>query len=146
MSVILSYRKATLADLPFLLQLRKITMVKHLEKAGVHSTEEQHLERVKEFFYDSQIILLNNKPIGLLKLALFTERLHIRQFQILPKIQGKGIGYRVLNDVIKRAIKRKLSITLNVLLDNPARQLYLRAGFIVTGENELEYQMSYQHC
>ncbi|PCI63627.1 MAG: GNAT family N-acetyltransferase [Gammaproteobacteria bacterium] len=120
-------------------------MVEHLETAGMFSTEKQHLLRIKEFFNDSQIISLNDKPIGLLKLAMFDDHLHIRQFQILPKVQGKGVGSKVLEDVINRALKRNLSITLNVLLANPALELYLRSGFIITGQNELEYQMVLNH-
>jgi len=143
MTITLSYRKAAIDDLQFLLELRKLTMVEHLESSGIFHSEKQHLERVKEFFNDSQIILLNDKPIGLLKLAVFSDRLHIRQFQIMPKAQGRGIGKQVLKDVIKRATQWQLSISLSVLLTNPAKELYLRVGFLVVGENELEYQMRY---
>jgi len=118
-------------------------MVKHLEKAGLYLTDQQHSVKVKEFFNDTQIILLNNKAIGALKLAIFSSSLHIRQFQISPKMQGKGVGSRVLEDVINRGLKLKLPITLNVLLVNPAKDLYLRHGFVITSENEFEYQMCY---
>jgi len=143
MAIMLSYRKATIEDLQFLLKLRKLTMVEHLKNSEIFYSEKQHLERVKEFFNDSQIILLNNQSIGLLKLAVFNDRLHIRQFQIMPKVQRKGIGSQVLKDVIKRAIQLNISISLNVLLSNPAKELYIRAGFCVVSENKFEYQMRY---
>jgi len=143
MAIMLSYRRATIEDLDFLLKLRMLTMVKHLEIAEIFYTEKQHVARVKECFNDSQIILVNDKPIGLLKLATFSDRLHIRQFQITPKFQGKGIGSQVLKDVLKRAVQKQLSISLNVLLKNPVKALYLRFGFVVVGENEFEYQMRY---
>ncbi len=145
MSVLLSYRKATIEDLAFLLQLRKASMTKHLEVAGLFLSDKEHLERIKEHFNDSQLILLNNKAIGLLKLGIMQERLHIRQFQLLPKYQGKGIGYQVLKSLITKARKRNLPITLNVLLANPAKALYQRVGFKIIGQNELEYQMCYRH-
>ena len=44
----------------------------------------------------------------------------------------------------RKAIEKQVSITLNVLLDNPAKQLYLRHDFTVSGVNELEYQMRWQ--
>lgn len=144
MTIMLSYRKATIEDSQFLLKLRMLTMVEHLDNAEIFYSEKQHLERVKEFFNDSQIILLNDNPIGLLKLAVFHDRLHIRQFQIMPKVQGNGIGSQVLKDVIKRATQRQLSISLNVLLANPAKELYLRTGFVVVGGNEFECQMHYK--
>jgi len=143
MAVLLSYRKATDEDLPFLLELRIQTMSEHLTNAGIELNAKQQCEKVKEFYYDTQIILLNNKRVGTLKLANFSTSLHIRQFQISPKIQGKGIGSRVLQDVLKQASKLQLPVTLNVLLANPAKALYLRHGFIVKNENDFEYQMVY---
>jgi len=145
MSVLLNYRKATIDDLAFLLKLRKASMSDHLEAAGLFLSDKEHLERIKEHFNDSQLILLNNKAIGLLKLGIMKERLHIRQFQLLPKYQGKGIGYQVLKSLITKARKRNLPITLNVLLANPAKALYQRVGFKIIGQNELEYQMCYRH-
>ncbi len=143
MAVLLSYRKATDEDLSFLLQLRIQTMNEHLTNAGIELNARQQCEKVKEFYNDTQIILLNNKMVGALKLANFSTSLHIRQFQISPKLQGKGIGSRVLHDVLKQANKLQLPVTLNVLLANPAKALYLRHGFIVKNENDFEYQMIY---
>ena len=101
---------------------------------------------LKSFFYDSQIILIDRKAEGLVKLGVVslngTEKtLHIRQLQISPKYQGKGIGSKVLSVVKKRALQLHLPITLNVLLKNPARALYLRHGFQVTSKNKIEFQL-----
>ena len=144
MTVNLEYRRATIEDLRFLLDLRKVTMTKHLVNMGLLLTEKQNLDEVKSFFNDNQIILSNHKPIGVLKLAKFKHCLHIRQFQILPAMQNKGIGGTVINAVIKRAKQLNLPITLNVLLENEAHNLYFRYGFVTTGQNELEYNMCYQ--
>jgi len=145
MSVLLSYRKANDDDLAFLLQLRKASMGKHLAAAGLLLSDQQHLERIKEHFNDSQLILINHKPIGLLQLAIMPDRIHIRQFQILPKFQGKGVGTQVLNLLIAKALQRHLPITLNVLLANRAKRLYQRVGFKVSAQNDIEYQMYYRH-
>ena len=141
MKISIGFRNAKKADVEFLLLLRKKSMNKHLKAAGIIMDNTGHLERVNEFFKDSHIILHNRKPIGLLKLGLMTKSLHIRQFQILPEYQGKGIGTLVLNVVKKRALQLCLPITLNVLLNNPARALYLRHGFQIKNKNHLEYQM-----
>ena len=138
------FRQVKDDDIDFLLELRKKTMTKHLVAAGITMLNKQHLERIKEFFYESHIILVDRKPIGVLKLGVTslngTEKsLHIRQLQILPKFQGKGIGSKVLTVVKKRALQLCLPITLNVLLKNPARALYLRHGFQVTSKNKLEF-------
>ncbi len=141
MKITIGFRNVKKEDVDFLLLLRKKSMNQHLKKAGVVMDNNQHLARVEEFYQDSHIILSNRKPIGLLKLGVMTQSLHIRQFQILPEYQGKGIGTLVLNVVKKRALQLCLPITLNVLLDNPARALYLRHGFQIKNKNKLEYQM-----
>ncbi len=142
----IGFRKVKDDDLDFLLKLRKKSMSAHLAKAKIKLTNEQHLERIKEHYYDSHIILRDRKPIGLLKMGVITvngptKSLHIRQIQILPEHQGEGIGSKVLSVVKKRALQLQLPITLNVLLRNPARGLYLRHGFQIEGKNKLEFQM-----
>lgn len=142
----IGFRKVKHEDIDFLLRLRKKSMSVHLTKAKIKLTNEQHLERIKEHYYDSHIILRDRKPIGVLKMGVITlngtsKSLHIRQLQILPEFQGQGIGSKVLTVVKKRALQLQLPITLNVLLKNPARGLYLRHGFQIEGKNKLEFQM-----
>jgi len=116
----------------------------HLKKAGLIYDDAQHLARINECFEDSSLILIKEEPIGLIKLGAFLERIHIRQFQILPSYQGTGIGKRVLELIQRKAMERGVPITLNVLLKNPAKRLYERAGFHIVGQNELEYQMMWR--
>jgi ribosomal protein S18 acetylase RimI-like enzyme len=142
----IGFRKVAHDDIDFLLKLRKKSMSEHLAKAKIKLTNEQHLERVKEYFYDSNLILRDRKPIGVIKMGVIAvnspiKSLHIRQLQILPEFQGEGIGSKVLTIVKKRALQLQLPITLNVLLENPARGLYLRHGFQIEGKNKLEFKM-----
>lgn len=146
MKFTLGFRKVKHDDIKFLLELRRKTMTQHLLVAGIRMNDEEHIERIKEFFYESHIILADRKPIGVLKMGVVAlngthKSLHIRQLQIMPKFQGKGIGSKVLTVVKKRALQLSLPITLNVLLKNPARGLYLRHGFQVENKNRLEYQL-----
>ena len=142
----IGFRKVKHEDIDFLLKLRKKSMSSHLIKAKIKLTNEQHLERIKEHYYDAHIILRDRKPIGVLKMGVValngtSKSLHIRQLQILPEFQGEGIGSKVLTVAKKRALQLQLPITLNVLLKNPARGLYLRHGFQIEGKNKLEFQM-----
>lgn len=139
--VTIGFRQAQQSDLGYLMQLRKATMGEHLIAAGFNLSDQQHLERISEFFADSSIIMMNKQPIGLIKLGVLTDKLHIRQLQISPQFQGKGVGGKVLTLVKEKAKELHLPLTLNVLLANPVISLYLRNGFTVTGQNQLEYQM-----
>jgi GNAT superfamily N-acetyltransferase len=146
MKFTIGFRKVNNDDVDFLLILRKKSMSAHLVNAKIKLTNEQHLERIKDHYYDSHIILRDRKPIGVLKMGVIavngpTKSLHIRQLQILPEFQGEGIGSKVIMVVKKRALQLQLPITLNVLLKNPARGLYLRHGFQIEGKNTLEFKM-----
>lgn len=143
-SAIVSFRRARSNDRAFLLTLRKTSMNQHLHNAGIYLDDHSHMQRIDEFYSDSTIILYQNKPIGLLKLGVFTDKVHLRQFQLLPQYHGIGIGSRVIALMKRKAQEKKLPITLNVLLKNPAKQLYLRHGFVVIDSNGLEFQMRWQ--
>lgn len=116
-------------------------MEEHLQRAGIFYTDEQHQARVYEHYDDSNIIYLGNEPIGLIKLGLFDTSIHIRQFQLLPTYQGKGIGSKVINLIKKKAVQKNKPITLCVLLENPVLSLYLREGFEITKSDELQHYM-----
>lgn len=140
----ITFRKAQHEDIPFLLNLRQLSMNEHLANAGIVMNVQQHLARINEFFDDSNIICRNKVPIGLLKFAVIVDRIHIRQFQLLPDHHGYGIGGKVLTILQRKAQERNLPITLNVLLKNPALKLYQRHDFVIENENDLEYQMRWQ--
>ncbi len=137
----ISFRKASFLDIDFLVCLRKYSMTEHLEKAGIRMSDEQHHARVLEHFDDSNIILLDQLAIGVIKLGDLGESLHIRQLQILPNYQGKGIGRKVLTVIEKKAKERKKAVTLAVLIENPAKKLYDSYGFKVLRQDELQYYM-----
>ena len=63
------------------------------------------------------------------------------QFQLLPQYQGRGIGTKLLEELIADAQANRVAITLSVLKVNPARSLYQRLGFRVTADNERSYEM-----
>lgn len=145
MKLSIGFKRAQKTDVEFLLALRKATMTEHLKNAGYHFSEQNHLDRINEFFTDSHIITNYKEQVGLIKLGLLADRIHIRQFQVLPLFSGLGIGSYVLEMVKKKAIEHKLPITLFVLLKNPVTSLYLRHGFYVEEQLENEYKMRWEY-
>lgn len=144
MKLSVGFRRAVSTDIDFLLLLRKSTMTEHLNNAGFNFSEQDHINRINEFFNDSFIITNHQENIGLIKLGVFSNRIHIRQFQILPAFHRKGVGSYVLNVVKKKARENQLPVTLNVLFDNPAKGLYIRHGFYVEDQSTLEYKMRWE--
>ncbi len=80
-------------------------------------------------------------PIGLLKVDKQHDNIDLIQIQITPNCQGKGVGRKILNDLIKEAIETEKSITLSVLKTNQAKKLYLNVGFKIVGETDNSYLM-----
>jgi ribosomal protein S18 acetylase RimI-like enzyme len=133
--------RATAEDLEFLFDLRKTTMVEHLENAGLYFSDQDHMSRVLDFFQHSRIITKSTEKIGLLKYRESDGFIEIIQFQIASNCQGEGIGKQVLERLISRSRNSGKEITLKVLKGNPAKRFYERYGFQIVGEDLYEYHM-----
>ena len=55
---------------------------------------------------------------------------------LLPECQNRGIGTRLVRDVLAEARAAGLPVRLRVFRVNPARRLYERLGFVATGETD----------
>lgn len=140
----LTFRAATEADMPFLLELRRKTMSEHLRLSGIEPSESERVERVLARFECAEIILQSGKPVGLLKVARDGKNWDLIQIQILPEKQGTGLGSEILRKQLDEAVQAKAAVTLSVLKVNPARRLYERLGFRIVGENERAYDMEFR--
>jgi ribosomal protein S18 acetylase RimI-like enzyme len=136
-----SLRTADLEDVPFLLELRKATMAAYLAQFGRDLSEEQNLSRVLYRFECAQIVLNDEKPVGLFKVHRGEGLWEIIQLQLCPSMQGRGIGSELLRRLILEAEAAKAQLQLSVLRNNPARRLYESLGFTVIGSDASEYFM-----
>ena len=141
----LKYRKALESDIDYLLWLRKKTMDEHLLSSGISLSDEEHLLRIHYLFDEAQVIMLEDEVIGLLKVEEKEINLEIVQIQIDPKCQGKGLGQKVIKKVIEDSKQRNKIVSLSVLKKNKARDLYLRMGFRIIGEDDHSFMMSLDH-
>ena len=139
MSVELILAKET--DKSFLLELRKLTMVEHFEKAGLYLSDEEHAFRLNDLFECSYLIVDSGEQAGTLKYRELSDVIEVIQIQVHPKNQGKGLGKTVMEKVIGWSKQKHKKIALTVLKDNPAKLFYQRLGFKITGEDEYEFHM-----
>lgn len=138
----LSLRPAAEADIPFLVELRRQTMSRHQLASGVAPSEEERMRRVLAHFDCARVILQADKPVGLLKVRREGQAWELIQFQLLPSLQGKGVGTKLLQSLVQEAREAGAGLKLNVLKANPARRLYERIGFVVVGEKANAYEMA----
>lgn len=134
-------QEAQLDDIDFLLKLRLETMKEHLINSGINLTRSDHKERVLHNFEFAKIIVFKKEKIGLLKLLKSKKNYEIEQFQIKKKYQGKGIGKRIIEEIISKAESKELPIKLSVLKRNKAQELYKRLGFKIIREDKESYFM-----
>ena len=134
-------RRARLTDIDFLLELRIETMEEHLKNANINLSIDNHKERILHNLESAKIILYEKEKIGLLKLLKYQTSYEIEQIQIQKKFQGRGIGYKIIKDLIKKAETENMSIKLSVLKNNKAQFLYKRLGFEIIKENKDSYIM-----
>jgi ribosomal protein S18 acetylase RimI-like enzyme len=141
----LTFRVATEADVPFLLELRRRTMTEHLQRSGVEPSQSERIERVRANFACAEIVLLSGTPVGLLKVVRSQDNWDLVQIQILPEKQGGGLGSSILGKLLADADDARVSVSLSVLRANPARRLYERLGFRIVGESDKAFDMLYEN-
>jgi GNAT superfamily N-acetyltransferase len=134
-------RPVNTADLPFLIDLRRLTMGPHFEAAGIELDEHGMLARIQSHFDSGQIIELAGEAIGLLKVVREMPSWTVLQVQLLPAWQNRGIGARLIAQTIADARKVGADVVLSVLKVNKARRLYERLGFLVIAESDVAYTM-----
>ncbi len=136
-------RNATINDIEFIFQLRVQTMKKDFDNTFGWQDDEQR-NRAADEIQHAQIIIVDQKDIGVIKLIPKIDELHLHQMQILHEYQGKGIGTELTRRVLDRAVKQDIPVTLLVLKGASAKRIYDRLGFFVTDEYENNYRMRWQ--
>ncbi|MDR4952312.1 GNAT family N-acetyltransferase [Chryseobacterium sp. ES2] len=137
----LHYKQADETDIYFLLNLRMKTMNPHYETSGLSTDRETTLQRVLYQFEKANIIFLDNQPIGLLKVNRTFTNIEVLQLQIDPSQQGKGLGKRILSDILEEASLAGKTVSLSVLKTNKAQHLYKSLGFRTVDEDQYSYFM-----
>ena len=139
--MLFKFTQATNADKGYLLELRKKTILVHLEESDQFLTEQDHIDRVDHKFECSYLVFHKEELIGTVKYQSSEEEVELIQLQIEPRHQAKGYGSGVFQQILSNA--RDKTVRLTVLKNNPAVGLYMRLGFQIIDEDEYEYHMQY---
>jgi hypothetical protein len=100
----LTRRPASESDVPFLLQLRRQSMDRHLNATGTTTSESDHLARLRYRFDCAEVLLQEGHPVGLLKVSRHGQDWKIIQIQLISALQGRGFGASLLKQVIARSL------------------------------------------
>ncbi|WP_079228901.1 GNAT family N-acetyltransferase [Pseudomonas putida] len=88
------------------------------------------------------LVMEGETVLGFCSLGQDRQALFIRELHLLPEQRGRGVGSQVLETLADWAAQRRLPLLrLMVFKSNPARQLYLRHGFVEMGEDDCFVRM-----
>ena len=138
-----SFRAATDADTPFLLELRRATMTPHYARQGIALGDAEDRRRAGSHLDEAALIEVDGHAVGVIKVLHDGTTWTIDQFQIAPAHQRRGLGTLVLRAVIADARRAGALLRLSVLKKNPAAGLYARLGFRTLAESKDSYKMTF---
>jgi len=129
-------RRASESDEGFLYSLHCVTMRDAIEKTWGWDEAWQRSDFEKRLRKQLvSIIEVDGRDAGGLWLESSPDVIYVADLQVVPELQGRGIGTSVLQGLIAEGSTRGIPVELAVLQVNPrARRLYERLGFKVTDE------------
>lgn len=139
----IALRPARESDREFLFALLRDALGPHIVRAFGAWREAEQRER----FFASlklalhQIVELAGEPVGCLSVTRSAEQLKLNRVFLLPSHQGRGIGSQLIRTLAADADASGVPVRLRVFKLNPARRLYERLGFRITGEIETHFLM-----
>ena len=90
----------------------------------------------------TSVVTAYGVDVGRLRVVRTEALVELAGLQLLPAHQGKGIGTRIIRDLMAEAASSGRTFGLSVEKDNPrAQALYERLGLVVVGEDGDEYVM-----
>jgi ribosomal protein S18 acetylase RimI-like enzyme len=139
-------RSATPDDFPFAWTLyrdlmRGLSQDLHLW----HEKAQRALIRSTVNGGDVSIIVANRRPVGWLQLQDADDALYLHQLYIAPEYQGRGIGTRLIESILRRAREMAVPVHLWVVRNNDhARRLYQRLGFEMVEQDRVKFHLVWQ--
>lgn len=148
-------RPITDADLPFLLQVYISTRLAELSATAMpFNVQLQFLEsqfqlqhrHYQQHFASAQfyIVVLNGQDIGRLYYGEEGDNLRLIDIALLPTHQHRGIGGILMHDLMTRASAQGRGLLLRVEMNNPARNWYLKLGFVAGVHDGIYQQMQWR--
>ncbi|MCI0397735.1 MAG: GNAT family N-acetyltransferase [Chloroflexi bacterium] len=136
-------RPATSEDYHFLYHLIEVCLKEYVAATWGWDDDFQQRHFAQHFDVTGcQIILVDGRPAGQRTVVERGEELFLAAIYLLPEYQNRGLGSALIREIIVQAEQSGRPVTLQVLKANrPARRLYERLGFFISGETNTHYEM-----
>ncbi|MFC4857405.1 GNAT family N-acetyltransferase [Actinophytocola glycyrrhizae] len=128
----LRVRPALRGDREFLFAVRRAALRAYVEQTVGWDEADQRVAADKEFAeLPFAVVEESGRHVGYVCVIHRTECDFVDEIALLPEAQGRGIGTRLLRDILLAAQRRGVPVRLSVFVSNPAQSLYARLGFEV---------------
>ena len=140
-------------DLPFLQRLFRTTRL-DIERMAIsaedkaklyhHQFHAQHVHYQRYFSDADFLIVLDGKVrIGRLYVLDGSDEIRVIDIALLDEHRGKGVGTKLMMEILNRARQKNLPVRLRVEPDNPALQWYLKLGFNKIADEQVNWHMEW---
>ncbi|WP_221584309.1 GNAT family N-acetyltransferase [Microbacterium sp. G2-8] len=135
-------RNATFDDVEPIAELRSVVLKDDLERLGRYDAHRVR-QRLRDAFEPThtRVIEVDGVFAGCFALRAADDGHWLEHFYLAADRQGHGLGTAVLRHELAHADREDIVVRLNVLQGSPARRLYERHGFRITGEDPVDVFM-----
>jgi ribosomal protein S18 acetylase RimI-like enzyme len=133
-------RPVTADDLAFLWGLKIKTLKDYIDQTFGWD-DNVAMWYLEEGLPGTEIVLIDQQPVGQLKVVEEDDELYLSEIGLMPQFQGCGIGGGIIRDIQDNARSLGKTVRLQVMKVNPAKRLYERLGFEQYDESETHYKM-----
>ncbi len=123
------------SDPLFAESLTKANMASYYRVRGIIWDKKEYLRSWGEL--DNYEVYIGSIRVGVVRFSYSENMTFLRDLQLVPESQGKGIGAKCLDLARNHALNlNSKSLVLRVFSENPAIKLYESKGFTKTSEVE----------
>jgi GNAT superfamily N-acetyltransferase len=121
-------RQAEATDADFIYRVVEATMRDYVEQIWGSFSEDYNRKNTAESIAAGicSVIEWEGQDIGVLAVERQPSHIQLAQIYVLPSHQRRGIGTRLIRDLVREARESGRPLRLRVLSVNPARRLYER--------------------
>ena len=154
MDLEISLRPINDSDMSFLAELYGSTRAEEMELTGwppeqiesflqmqFHAQHTYYQEHYGNSNFD--VIMCGQEPIGRLYLQRNKNEHRIVDIALIPQWRRKGIGAKMLGDILKEAGGQGKAVGIHVEHNNPALNLYKRLGFKKIADTGVYFHMEW---
>jgi ribosomal protein S18 acetylase RimI-like enzyme len=92
---------------------------------------------------EQDVVVVDGEDAGRLYVARLPGDIRVVDISVLPAFRGRGVGEKLLSDVIAEAAASGAKVTIHVEQQNRARHLYDRLGFQVVEDIGIYLRMEW---